>query len=253
MIPRHNRLNAWLFVVSLLCVASLGTALAGAAFPAVGFEAANRLYEEGRFSDAAAAYEQLLHGGRASAPLYFNLGNAFFKSGSIGKALAAYREAAALAPRDPDIRANLQFARNQVQGPSFKPAFWKRWLSQFSLNEWSVLVSVMFWLLFLALALRQLRPALRPALKRVTLALAIGTLLTGTALTSLLWDGRENPTAVIAARDVTVRRGPLDESQTAFTLHDGAEVRILDRDQDWVQVSTDARRVGWLKRESLAE
>ena len=78
-----------------------------------GFEAANKLYEEGKFAQAAAAYEQLIQSGRVSAPLYFNLGNAWFKSGQMGRAITAYRRAEQLAPRDPDVRANLQFARNQ--------------------------------------------------------------------------------------------------------------------------------------------
>ena len=50
-----------------------------------------------------------------------NLGNAYFKSGQLGKAIAAYREAEQMSPRDPDVRANLRFARNQVQGPTLRP------------------------------------------------------------------------------------------------------------------------------------
>src|SRR5262249_6562621 len=66
------------------------------------FESANKLYYENKFPEAAAAYEKLLRPGTASAALYFNLGNAWFKAGQIGRALAAYRQAEQLSPRDPD-------------------------------------------------------------------------------------------------------------------------------------------------------
>jgi tetratricopeptide (TPR) repeat protein len=215
------------------------------------FEAANKLYEEGKFSDATAAYESLLQTGLASPALYFNLGNARFKAGHVGPALAAYHRAAALDPRDPDIRANLQFARNQVQGPTYKPAFYERWLSQLSLNEWSLAAAATFWAFFLLLAVRQIRPALRPYSNKWTLGLLLAALATSAGLSARLWSERRAPIATIIASEAIVRHGPLAESQTAFTLHDGAEVKILDLKDEWVQVTTDPRRIGWLTRDNL--
>src|SRR3974390_2710102 len=100
------------------------------------FDGANRLYEEGKYTDAVRAYQTLVQSGTVSPALYFNFGNALFKSGQIGRAIAAYRQAALLTPRDPDVRANLQFARNQVQGPTLRAGRWERWLGRLSLNEW---------------------------------------------------------------------------------------------------------------------
>ena len=81
------------------------------------FNAANKLYAEGKFAAAADAYQKIFQSGAVSPALYFNYGNAEFKSGNLGRAIAAYRQAAQLAPRDAEVRANLEFARNQVQGP----------------------------------------------------------------------------------------------------------------------------------------
>ncbi len=82
------------------------------------FQSANKLYEENKFAEAASAYQKLVESGKASSALFFNLGNALFKAGQIGRAIVAYREAEQLAPRDPDVRANLQFARNQPNAAS---------------------------------------------------------------------------------------------------------------------------------------
>ena len=52
---------------------------------------------------------------------------------------------------------------------------------------------------------------------------------------------------MVTAREAIVRFGPIDESQTAFMLPDGAEVVVLDRKIDWLQVRESAKRTGWLK------
>ena len=79
------------------------------------FNAANKLYAEGKFAEAADAYKKTLQSGAAAPALYFNYGNAEFKSGNFGRAIAAYRQAAQLTPRDAEVRANLEFARTRCK------------------------------------------------------------------------------------------------------------------------------------------
>jgi len=66
-----------------------------------------------------------------------------------------------------------------------------------------------------------------------------------------LRETRFTRTAIVITRETAVRYGPLAESPTAFTVHDGAELRILDQKDEWLQVSTDPRRVGWLRRDQV--
>src|SRR6266705_928187 len=104
------------------------------------FDQANKLYEQGRYADAATAYQKLLQADPASAALYFNLGNAWFKAGQSGRAIASYRQAEKLAPRDPNLRFNLNFVRKKVSGSdSAPPENWRHWLATLTLNEWTVL------------------------------------------------------------------------------------------------------------------
>jgi len=222
-----------------------------AAVPAPAFESANKLYEEGRFAEAAAAYEGLARSGETSAALYFNLGNAFFKSGQMGRAIAAYRTAEQITPRDPDLRANLQFARNQTPSPTLSPTRWQRWLGRLTLNEWTLLAAGAVWLWLLLLAVLQWRPALKPALRMYVLSLAILTGMFCACVAASLRATRFTRTAIVITADAVVRYGPLAESPTAFTVHDGAELRVLDQKDDWLQVSTDPRRVGWLRRDQV--
>lgn len=216
------------------------------------FETANRLYEEKKFVEAAAVYETILDAGQASPAIYFNLGNARFKASQTGRAILAYRHAAQFNPRDPDVRANLQFARNQVEGPTLRPTRWQRTFGSLSLNEWAYLSVAGLWLTFLLLALGQWKPALKSTLRATTLATGGATLLVALCLIVSLSTSDNAKTVVVTAKDVVVRNGPLEESQSAFGANDGAELRILDRKDDWLQVTDGTRRSGWLKSSQVA-
>ena len=220
--------------------------------PSNAFEAANRLYFEGKYSEAATTYGILEQSGQHSAALYFNLGNALFKSGQLGRAIAAYRHAEILAPRDPDIRANLQFARAQRQGPTLSPSKSQQWLRRLSVNEWASLAAVAIWLFFGVLVLAQFRPALSRNARVFLIALGIAALLlcgcTGAAVAST----KSDQMAVVIVPDGVVRNGPLDEAQNAFTVHDGAELGVLDRKDNWFQVEVDGGRTGWIKNDQVA-
>ena len=232
-----------LFLLTFLSVSSQ------AALSTAPFDAANRLYEEGKFTEAVSAYEQLAHSGRVSAALYFNLGNAYFKSGQIGRAIAAYREAQQITPRDPDLRANLQFARNQTPGPTLSPSRWQRWLARLNLNEWTLLAAGALWLWLLLLAVLQWRPVLRPVLRTYVFSLAgLGALLCVCVVAALRED-RFTHIAIVVTREATARYGPLAESPAAFTVHDGAELKVLDQKDEWLQVTAGPRRNGWLRRD----
>ena len=79
------------------------------------FEKANRLYEQGDYAAAIYGFKSLAED-EPSPAILFNLGNAYFKAGQKGRAIYCYRWALQLAPRDPDVRANLRFVRHSVYG-----------------------------------------------------------------------------------------------------------------------------------------
>jgi tetratricopeptide (TPR) repeat protein len=214
------------------------------------FDAANKLYEQGKYAEAAATYEKLVQSGLGSEPVYYNMGNAFFKSGEIGRAIAAYKQAQQLAPRDPDLRANLVFARNQIQGPTLSADWLQRSLGKLSLNEWTTLAAAGFWCCLLLLTFQQWRPALKPLLRPYLMFGAMGTLFVCVCLGTVLGT-RAGRAAIVVAREAVVRQGPLDESQTAFVVHDGAELLVLDQKDEWFQVRVDPRRSGWVRRDQV--
>ncbi len=235
---------------ALLLLLFVGGLTLRADFASTEFERANKLYEQNKFTDAVATYDYLIADGKVSAAVFFNRGNAFFKQNQIGKAIASYRQAEKMAPRDPEVRANLQFARNLAGSATLKTERWKNWLDRLTVNEWTALVTITFWLLFALLAVVQWRTELKRTLNRFIFALAAILLLLAIPLGLSIQDFYSSKVAIVTAREAVVRNGPLDESQIAFRAADGAELSVLDSKDEWLQVS-DGRRVGWMKRDAV--
>jgi tetratricopeptide (TPR) repeat protein len=210
------------------------------------FSDANQYYAEGKFADAAKGYEAILSSGTVSPNLFFNYGDAEFKSGNLGQAIAAYRQAALLAPRDAEVRANLEFARNQVQGATLHEGRWTDWLSTLTLNEWTALAAIAFWLAFGLFAAIQIRPALRSALGGVARYAAVAAVLLCACLGLATAIHSSKQVAVVVMPDAVTRSGPFDDAQNAFAVHDGAELPVLDRHAGWVEVSDASGRTGWM-------
>ena len=86
---------------------------------------------------AASLLETLLADGCQNGAVYYNLGNAYFRAGELGRAIAAYRQAKPYRPRDPYLDANLRQALAVAPGRLPQPStpwwrhvlFWSGWLS----------------------------------------------------------------------------------------------------------------------------
>ena len=195
-----------------------------------------------------------------AAELHFNLGNACFKAGQTGRALAAYRQAEALAPRDPGVQFNLQFARKKVstQEGATGP-FWARAFTTLTLNEWAGLLAAAGWLWFVLLILREWRPTLRPALRGYTATAGVVVLVLAGGLAVSAQLRLQTTAAVVVVPDAIARSGPLDEAKVLHQFRDGTEVTVLDEKeitvgtspQRWLHVRDTAQRSGWMKSDQL--
>jgi hypothetical protein len=181
------------------------------------------------------------------------LGNAWFKDGQIGRAICAWRQAQQLSPRDPDVRANLQFARNQPgMGASALPGSrWTRWAALFTVDEWTPPAAAFAGLLFIVLTARQIWPAWKKSSAGLVWALAAACVC-GTVCLGLALEARFGAQSlVVIVPEAVARRSPLVEAPGVFTVHDGAELLVLDRKDGWLEASDAANHSGWLPQEQV--
>ena len=252
--------DTWRALTLLLMLLIVGPALRGAdeegdATPGARFEAANAMYETGRYLEAAQAYHALAEEGAFSPALYLNLGNAWFKAGRNGRAVAAYRLGLRLAPRDPDLRFNLNHVQEKLSVDPLPLAGGVAvWLTRLTLDEWGTLVLVLYWIWALLLVTGEWRPAAKRALRGYTASagIAAALLLGCLLLANRAWSRQVQ--AVVVVPEAVVRYGPLEESKMFYQLTDGSEVWVLDElkgDTPWVEIRARDGREGWVKREEV--
>ena len=210
------------------------------------FDQANKFYEQGKYAEAISAYRLLLDQQQVSAAVYFNLGNAYFKSNQAGQAIACYRLAQRLAPRDPDIGANLRFAREGVNSSPGLPR-WERWVNRLTVNEMTFASMAAVWLWFLLLAAAQWRREWARNWRSYLMMSGLAAGLAVAGLVIVLQKRLGSAPAIVIAPEASVRYGPFEEAQRFYTLRDGAELLVLDRKDNWLQVIDASRRTGWLQ------
>jgi len=221
---------------------------------------ANRSYEAGQFAEAIFIYEAIVDAGIHNSDLYYNLGNAYFKQGELGKAIVNYRRAQRLAPRDTDVAANLRFARTQTvdrlenseEGLTNVVQVAEEWLT---LDEAAVLALVLWVLICYFVVLAILVPRLRRIFSWVIVVLALFLMFGVISIVNRLYSEWQYPPAVIVASEVEITSGPGDATQylVEFTLHDGTEVRLLESRPDWRRITLPGDLQGWVRAEAVEE
>ena len=214
-------------------------------------------YEKGDYEAAATDFEELLDQGHDDAIVHYDLGNACFKLGRLGRAIWHYRRAHILAPRDTDVQANLEYARflalDKIEGEG--AATDRRvegWLDRITPREAFRLAAVCWVLAGLAGVAWQLSPRGAVAWRRVaTAAAVVWGVLFGAAL-YLQHRAGSMQEAVVLAREATVRNAPGAGFPTAFVLHEGAEVVVEGARGEWTEISLPGDLRGWVETTKIS-
>ncbi|MBM3859112.1 MAG: tetratricopeptide repeat protein [Verrucomicrobia bacterium] len=216
------------------------------------FKTANALYDAGRFAEAASAYERLTP---KSAGVYFNLGNAWFRQDKLGLAILNYERAQRLAPRDPDILANLKFAQQRLgvveinQPPQPLRRFWANAVRSRTLVEWSWIEIVTLWLALLAVAGCIWLPKWRTGF--IIAAVAVACVWV-TATVALIDRVSSPPEAIVLVAKSEARSAPLPLATVLFNLTEGARVAIREDRGEWLFVERADGKQGWVNRAAVA-
>lgn len=253
-----GRLAVAAMLVGVIAVAARGAAAADTSRQGGRLEQAwqrgNEAYLHGDYAAAVAAYEGLEHQGIVSSDLYFNLGDAYFRSGALGRAIWAFERATLLDPGDDDARYNLTQARklaatgarDHVEGEEREPT-WIRAVTALAPSTESWLFAGLYVGFFVALfAFGRVRSDFRPVVGTGVAVLAVGAAMAG-----LLLFGRAEldrlQFGVVLPDAVAVKEGADVNYRTSFDLHAGLKVRIVEQDQDWVRVRLGNGLEGWVR------
>ena len=223
-------------------------------------EKGNEQYLNGEYEQAVETYVSVLDSGYASAELYYNLGNAFYKSHNITMALVNYERAHILKPKDKDIMHNLEVAREfVVDRIEVLPEFFLRrafvgFVKTFDADIWAIMGLATF-IMALTLLLVYFFSK-RIGLRRLTfwaafifLFLSVSTILFAVQQNRLI---NHHNKALIITPSVPIKSSPDETSGTdLFLLHEGTSVTVEDELGDWREVVLSDGNRGWLKESDL--
>lgn len=223
---------------------------------ATGFRQANQAYSEGRYSEALQGYRDLLERSGPSAELYYNAGCAALKAGELGQAAVSFHRAARLDPRDPDIRANLEFVREFVgsgeDGEAEENVFFS-FVSGliFSLTTREVSILQLLFLLVFSLGAVAVAAGQTGSLRKLSVVLAAGGLVllmaNSAVLAAHIYRYHHVSEAVVVQDDAEALSGPGEENTRVLVIPEATVVRVREQRGDWALVSLPSGRSGWLK------
>jgi hypothetical protein len=246
-------LAVFLLTAGALVCSSPGTGRAQSAAAGL-LDQANQAYEEGRFEEAGRLYENILASGVIHGTVFYNLGNAYFKTDRLGQAILAYERARLLLPRDEDIAANLQLARELTVDKIVheEPPLVIRGITYPAENLNTDELTWLSFLLYLLTAVLAVAGILiRPddlRKKVLVSALVAGVLLVvaGGSLAGRIYRQRSAARAVILEPAVDARSGPGESYTKIFTAHEGTTVRIRQRREGWYLIALPNGLGGWI-------
>ena len=223
------------------------------------FEKGNTLYQKGKYEQAIAQYESVLAKQQHSSELYFNLGNCYYKLNKVAPSIYNYEKALLLNPDDSEIRTNLEFAQKlQIDEIKVLPkvGFSKLILdftSLFHYNTWawiSVGLSTLFLLLFIGYYFSQFSSSKRVFFIGMIVILVLLLTTTITSIVAKKGYDAEKP-AIVFAESIEVKSEPQKASTTAFILHEGTKVFVLESMSNWKKIQLTDGTEGWLDKKAI--
>ncbi len=229
--------------------------------PYKAFYHANTLYEKGEYQKAIDQYLAIVNHGLEGGNLYYNIGNAFMKSGKIGYAILYYEKAKRYMPGDGDLKSNLDYARSLlVENKTIEPnakryilALLEKPLRDFNLTALLITVVISYIVFLGALFMFIALPSWRR--KTVIFVFIVGILFL--VILAEFWiryyDEVLCTHGIVLQKEVAAKYEPIDKATVFFKLYDGQEVRILKTRLEWRQVERADGKVAWVEKDAIQE
>ena len=222
---------------------------------------ADNEYAKKNYTQAIADYQELLKDG-VSADIYYNLGNAYYRTDNITQALLAYERAHLLSPGDADIRFNLEMARSKTidkitpQSEMFFVTWYKALVNLMSVDGWaytaclSLLIAIIAMLIYIFYGNDKVRAGGFYASITFIVIFILANIFAFEQRDLLI----NRTGAIITSPAATVKNGPSANAGSAFVIHEGTRVDIIDKSlANWRSIRLADGREGWVTTKQLEE
>ena len=243
----------------LLAVISLSSFLIPLASHAITKAEADSAYVRGEYQKAIDDYEALLKKG-VSAELYYNLGNAYYRTENITRAVLNYERALLLSPSDPDIRFNLQMARSKTidkivpEQEMFFVTWYRSLVNMASVDGWAMIALVC---LGLAIILALIYLFSNYVWLRKVGFFGAFLMIVVFICSNIFAHQQKNQLvnrsgAIIIESAVNVKSTPAKNGIDLFILHEGTRITIIDASmKEWKEIRLADGKEGWIETKQM--
>lgn len=240
-------------------------------------EIADVAYNSGDYSRAIEIYDSVMQREGTSASALFNLGNAYYKTGDMGRARICYERARRLAPRNKEILNNLAYLTSKVDDANIAMAgkdkervtqdaesFWHTVHNTIAVestsDSWALLAVMAFVLLIGAVALYIF--SRNVAARKAGFFSAIIFLVCSASFVAIAFisasESESGKNVVLTGYKVSLLKEPREDAQLSWeSLTQGTRLEIEDEETDasgkpvWYKVRLNSRLSGWVKASEL--
>ena len=238
---------------------SLVTVVFAQAAEIASFQKGNDAYLKNNFSDAIKSYQELVNDGYQSSEIYFNLGNAYYKSDSLASAILYYEKAKKLNPDDDDIIVNLKLAnlktidKTDAKEELIFKSWWDKFLNSRTADGWGILCIVSLFIAFVLLTIFRISvSSTRKQILFIGFSLFLVCSLSFFLLAKLNYTHQtETGQAILFSSSATIKSAPTENSKDLFVIHEGAKVNIIEKNNSWFRIRLDNGNEGWITESSV--
>ena len=219
---------------------------------------AETAYTEEQYNTAIEIYESLLKNYGASAELYYNLGNSYYKTGKIAHAILNYERALLIKPGDSDIRFNLELVRQQTDRiDPLQEFFLKKWVrtvqNLIGVDSWATIGISSFVLFICCLVLYFFSKwmYLKKAGFYFGILLFVTVILANIFAFNQKSELENRHAAIVFTPTVTAKSSPDNSGTDLFQLHEGTKVFIRNSLGDWNEIVLEDGNIGWVNKKDI--
>lgn len=226
---------------------------------------ADSAYNEKDYISAIGLYMTEIDSVGPSSDLFYNIGNCYYRTGAIGKAVVAYERALKLNPRNKDAATNLDFINSRlVDRPGERGTFIVNMLNSasdvISANGWAWIGAFCFilaaggvLLYFFANGVMARKTGFFGGAAMLLLSIISVSM---SVIASRAMTSRDRAVVIVPSAILsTTPRTPSTQAEEAMMLHEGAVVTIVDSvtvattdsiPAKWFQVDFDNTHRAWI-------
>jgi tetratricopeptide (TPR) repeat protein len=210
------------------------------------FTKANQEYAQGHFKEAISSYEALVRTGQWSANLFYDLGNAYFRTGDFGRAILNYERALALERHHPEAVANLQIARDEAHALELQQSWPERHLQFASVNQYCIAAAIAVWLAIFAVVILIFARRRSATMIAILIFCLLISSVAIYAVYALEHGTNGSALAIVTGKEVQARLATADTANSVLALPPGSKIKILSTRGDWIYAALPNDLRGWI-------